>query len=414
MGLFWIESNRNLEVSYNTFFNELIKEGENNVYVKHENPYIVFLNLIRNCISGKKSIILDSDFSEVEMNALEISNDVYLNGKFVQPNLSESFQSFEDIISFLKAQNEKLEIDIYTSGTTGRPKKITQRFKNLTRAVKERESLQKCVWGFAYNPTHFAGLQVFFQALYNQNKIVYIFNKGFEAVYNDFLDYQITHLSCTPTFMKMLLPLIKTPINSVESLTFGGEKFEPSIEKIIKNKFPKATIKNVYASTEAGSLLKAEGEYFLIPSRYKDLIRIENNELLIHKELLGTSKSFNLEGDWYQTGDIVEFLDNEKFKFKNRKSEMINVGGYKVNPSEVEAIIKEIEGVQDVIVFGRDNSVMGKIVVAHVIKNESEDKKELKNRIKEITKSKLQDYKLPRLIKFVDAFELTRTGKIKR
>jgi acyl-CoA synthetase (AMP-forming)/AMP-acid ligase II len=53
-------------------------------------------------------------------------------------------------------------------------------------------------------------------------------------------------------------------------------------------------------------------------------------------------------------------------------------------------------------------------VVAHIIKNENEDKKEVKERIKKITSSKLQDYKLPRLIKFVDSFDLTRTGKIKK
>jgi acyl-CoA synthetase (AMP-forming)/AMP-acid ligase II len=147
---------------------------------------------------------------------------------------------------------------------------------------------------------------------------------------------------------------------------------------------------------------------------YKKVIKIKNNELLIHKELLGTSESFNLEGDWYKTGDVVEFKDKKRFKFKNRKSEMINVGGYKVNPSEVEAVIQEVKGVEDVIVFGRDNSVMGKIVVAHIVKTENEDKKKVKERIKKITSSKLQDYKLPRLIKFVDSFDLTRTGKIKK
>ena len=136
--------------------------------------------------------------------------------------------------------------------------------------------------------------------------------------------------------------------------------------------------------------------------------------MLIHKELLGISESLKLEGDWYKTGDVVEFKDKKRFKFKNRKSEMINVGGYKVNPSEVEAVIQEVKGVEDVIVFGRDNSVMGKIVVAHIVKTENEDKKKVKERIKKITSSKLQDYKLPRLIKFVDSFDLTRTGKIKK
>lgn len=414
MIFFWIDSKRKLEVTYENFFQKIIEEGVNNSYIKDSNPFSVFLSLIRNCISGKKSIILDADFSDDELLSLQISNKTYLEGGFMQNNLSEKFKSFADILFFIKENSEKLEIDIYTSGTTGRPKKVTQLFKNLTRAVKVRESLKDSVWGFAYNPTHFAGLQVFFQALYNKNTIVYIFNKGFDEVYLDFVDYSITNMSCTPTFMKMLLPSVKKNLVDVKSLTFGGEKFDSKIENELKKKFSVATVKNIYASTEAGSLLRADGEFFLIPNRYTEVVKIENNELLIHKELLGTSESFNLEGNWYKTGDIVEFKDEKRFKFKNRKSEMINVGGYKVNPSEVEAIIKEIKGVEDIIVFGRDNSVMGKIVVAHIIKNKNEDKKELKERIKKITTSKLQDYKLPRLIKFVDSFDLTRTGKIKK
>jgi acyl-CoA synthetase (AMP-forming)/AMP-acid ligase II len=414
MNSFWIDSKRKLEVTYEAFFQKIIEEGVNNVHIKNSNPYSVFLSLIRNCVSGTKSIILDSDFSDDELLSLDISKEDYVDGKFIQENLSDKFKSFDDILSFIRENNEELEIDIYTSGTTGRPKKITQLFKNLTRAVKVRDTLKDSVWGFAYNPTHFAGLQVFFQALYNRNAIVYIFNKGFDEVYLDFVDYNITNMSCTPTFMKMLLPSIKEDLIDVKSLTFGGEKFDPKIEKELKKKFSGATVKNIYASTEAGSLLKAEGELFSIPNRYTKVIKIKNNELLIHKELLGTSESFNLEGDWYKTGDVVEFKDKKRFKFKNRKSEMINVGGYKVNPSEVEAVIQEVKGVEDVIVFGRDNSVMGKIVVAHIVKTENEDKKKVKERIKKITSSKLQDYKLPRLIKFVDSFDLTRTGKIKK
>lgn len=186
-------------------------------------------------------------------------------------------------------------------------------------------------------------------------------------------------------------------------------------KKKIRIKFPKAEIKNVYASTEAGSLLRAEGEYFMIPNRYKDLIKIIDNELIIHKDLLGESKSFELKDSWYKTGDFVEFADsNDKFRFKNRKSEMINVGGYKVNPEEVEEVIKGVTGVKEVVVFGRENSVLGNIVIANVIKEEFVEKKELKITIINTVKRQLQEYKLPRLIKFVDSFELTRTGKIKR
>ena len=186
------------------------------------------------------------------------------------------------------------------------------------------------------------------------------------------------------------------------------------MESRITEKFPNAIIKNVYASTEAGSLLRTDGEFFVIPERYKLLIKIDNDELLINKELLGKSESFILEGNWYRTGDLVQFIDHEKFKFLSRKSEMINVGGYKVNPSEVEDVIRKVGGVKDIVVFGRANSIMGNVIVANIIKEEGQENKQLKERIKKGAVLHLQEFKIPRIINFVDYFELTRTGKIKK
>lgn len=411
---FWIDSERKLEIDYDSFFKELKKEGANNIYVLDENPYIVFLNLLRNLICGKKSVILDADFSEEEILGLGLSNDLIEKGIYHQSDESSSFNSISELYRHLEKDNHNLQIEIYTSGTTGRPKKVTQTLKNIARAVKVDTLFHNKTWGFAYNPTHFAGLQVFFQAFFNQNTLVYLFNKDYSLVNDDFARYKITHLSCTPTFMKMLIPNIETTMGNVENLTFGGEKFDPKLERIVSKKFPNASIKNIYASTEAGSLLRSEGEFFVIPKRYVDVVKIENKELLIHKELLGISNSFELIDCWYKTGDLVEFIDDEKFKFVNRKSEMINVGGYKVNPSEVEGVISEIEGVKDVIVFGRKNSVLGSIIVANIIKEDKEDPIKLKKRIKNIVSNSLQDFKIPRKISFVDSFQLTRTGKIKK
>ena len=412
MSFFWIDTEAQTRVTYQELLKDLTSPGENNFFIKKENPYFIYLSLLRNLMNSKKSIILDSDFSQEELLGLGLSEKKIIEGEYEQSDISIKFNSWEKVFQELQANRDNLEIEIYTSGTTGRPKNVSQTFKNITRAIKQKASLKSNVWAFAYNATHFAGLQVFFQGFFNKNTLVYVFKKDYKNVYENFLENKVSHLSCTPTFMKMFLPNIKNPLNDLVNLTFGGEKFDTKMVDRIKVKFPNAIIKNVYASTEAGSLLRAEGEYFIIPHRYKELIKIKDNEIQIHKELLGKSKSFELQGDWYKTGDIVEFLDTQKFKFKDRKSEMINVGGYKVNPSEVESVIKSINGVKDAIVFGLKNSVLGYIVVANIIKEESVDKKELKFAINTITKEQLQEYKLPRIIKFVDNFKLTRTGKL--
>jgi acyl-coenzyme A synthetase/AMP-(fatty) acid ligase len=414
MSLFWIDDSRGLEISYKGLYEDLIKEGEGNVYIQYKNPYLVFVSLLRNLLSQKKSIILDADFSTGELLTLGVSEEELLNSKYFQYNLSVDFKSLDEIFDLYNTKKEELEIEIFTSGTSGKPKKVNQNLVNIVRAVKVNPSFEKNIWGFAYNPTHFAGLQVFFQAFFNKNTLVYIFDSDYEIAYKMFRNYGITHLSCTPTFMKMLIPYVSKSLENVSSLTFGGEKFDSNMESRITEKFPNAIIKNVYASTEAGSLLRTDGEFFVIPERYKLLIKIDNDELLINKELLGKSESFILEGNWYRTGDLVQFIDHEKFKFLSRKSEMINVGGYKVNPSEVEDVIRKVEGVKDIVVFGRANSIMGNVIVANIIKEEGQENKQLKERIKKGAVLHLQEFKIPRIINFVDSFELTRTGKIKK
>lgn len=414
MGLFWLDTERGNKINYGTFLVELTAAGNNSIFIQEEDPFLVFKMLIRNLLNQKESIILDANFSDTELSELGVSDEDLKNGKYMQEDLSSRFKSLNEVRSHLKLLSDLLELTIYTSGTSGKPKKVTQSLNNVTRAVQVKKDHNEHNWGFAYNPTHFAGLQVFFQAFYNQNTLVYLFQKAFEKVYQDLRDANITHLSCTPTFMKMLLPAIEKPLPLIEVLTFGGEPFDSRIDQKIRTFFPNSKIKNVYASTEAGSLLRGEGEYFLIPDRYKNVLKIKDGELIIHNSLLGKSHTFILKDGWYHTGDLVQMEEDKKFKFKNRKTDSINVGGYKVNPKEIENVIKEIPGVVDVLVKGRKNSLLGNVIVAEVIPENIQDISELKKLINSTTKEQLQEFKKPHQIKFVNHFEFTRTGKIKR
>ena len=133
-----------------------------------------------------------------------------------------------------------------------------------------------------------------------------------------------------------------------------------------------------------------------------------------HKSLLGSSDSFTFSGEFYHSGDLIEWVDEDGgvFRFKNRKNEMINIGGYKVNPGEVEDILLSIDGVQQVLVYGKSNSVLGNILCADIMKDTNSLLTELD--IRTALKDQLQDFKIPRRIKFVKSLALTRTGKLKR
>jgi acyl-CoA synthetase (AMP-forming)/AMP-acid ligase II len=116
---------------------------------------------------------------------------------------------------------------------------------------------------------------------------------------------------------------------------------------------------------------------------------------------------------WYQTGDLIEIISKKPntFRFVSRKNEMINTGGYKVNPLEVEDVIRLCEGVTDVLVFAKKNSLLGNLVICEVVRhNELLTEKQ----IRFFLQDKLQEFKIPRIIKFVESLKITRTGKIIR
>jgi len=289
------------------------------------------------------------------------------------------------------------------------PKKVVHSFASITRGCKISEEYKNQIWGWAYNPTHMAGIQVFFQAMLNKNLLVMLFNRSRAMVIMALEQQRVTHLSATPTFFRMLLPL-ESVFNNVKNITFGGEKMDNNLINTLKKNFPNALFRNVYASTEAGSLFSSQGEYFKINERLKPFIRFVENEIYLHKSLLGNSDSLVIEDDWYKTGDLIEFMDekNELFRFLSRKNEMINVGGYKVNPNEVEEILNSHPNIIISRVFGKKNAVVGNLIVAEVVCNSN---LLTEKDIREFLQDKIQAFKIPRIITFVDKIELTRSGK---
>lgn len=368
--------------------------------------YEHFLNMLVALTAGKPLILIDSDMSEQELAGLSV--DMVNVPRDIPVKIWDNWEAFRNAVL-----NSLSEITIFTSGTTGQPKKVVHTVQTLTRSVRVSDRHADDVWLFAYNPTHMAGLQVFFQAFANQNTLVNAFNMSRDIVFNLIASHQVTHISATPTFYRLLLPADKH-FDSVRRVTLGGEKSGQSLYENVLKLFPLAKLNNIYASTEAGSLFAAKGENFQIPENIRDKCKIEGGELLIHKSLLGKSDSFVYQDDYYHTGDVVEWVDAAKglFRFVSRKNELINVGGYKVNPNEVEEAICRMEGVEQAHVYGKSNSILGNMLYAEIVKQPESPLGEMD--IRKGLVGTLQDFKIPRKITFVEHLSLTRTGKLKR
>lgn len=409
MSLFYINSIQEINKTYDDLFTDLNSIEGKDLYIQDVNTYSFFVQFIKRVISNKDCCILDSDFSEYEMHDLKFEDEIDETKQGT--NLVE-FKDFDEML--VKIKSSTSQISIFTSGTTGKPKRIVHNVDTLTRTVKKNDSLQNCIWAFAYNPTHIAGIQVFFQALFNKNTLIDVFKQSRNTVYEALEKYNVTHISATPTFYRLLLPFDKEFVN-VKRITFGGEKSDFNLYEKLKEVFPNSKITNIYASTELGTLLHANGELFTIPEVLKNDVLIKDNELFVRATFLGKSADLVIEDGMYRTGDVVEIISTNPitFKFITRISDYVNVGGYKVNVQEVEEVLSLIDGVLMASVTVKANSVLGNMLIANVVSDFTNSELSEKN-IKTILKDNLQEFKIPRIIKIVKELEFTRTGKISK
>jgi acyl-CoA synthetase (AMP-forming)/AMP-acid ligase II len=344
--------------------------------------------------------------------------------QFAPPNHNEA----TNVIPPGKAQVQPLPLDsnllarstcrlgISTSGTTGSPKLVWHKLETLTRGIRQSEKHRKDIWGLAYHPTHLAGLQVILQALANGNSLVVLFGLSPSQIHAAIDSTKLTHLSATPTFYRLICTP-DAPVHSlVKRVTFGGERASKSLLQISQRVFPHARTTNLYASTEAGTLLASQGEAFRIPPSLSERVRVRNAELEVHHSLLAQSlrelaDSAQVTTDGFvPTGDHVEWLvDGETFRIAGRAQQQLNIGGFKVHPGEIEDAIGGFPEVAEVRVYGRPNSVTGMLLCSDIRLHAGQvlTVKEVRRRLGEL----LPAYKLPGLVNFVESIAQTYSGK---
>jgi acyl-coenzyme A synthetase/AMP-(fatty) acid ligase len=408
MSLFWVDDQRGYSLSYQELIEELNKRDIRHPVVKTDDPAELFIELLLAIFDDGELVLLDADFSDDTLSQLGFGEDG-LPGE--EPMSEIDIEHPREISSKIGQVDDDWPLGLYTSGTTGTPERVEQTLDGLTRNVKRDEKFKNDVWAFAYNPSHFAGLQVFFQAIANLNPIIYIFEQSIDQIHEAIDKYEITHISATPTFYRLRLQRLNGEFPTVRRLTSGGERFEPSLRESLQNLFPNAKFRNVYALTEAGSLLESNGELFQIPQRFSDQIRVtEENELAIHKSLLADSVADEVSDGWFYTGDLVEYETESQFRFVGRESDFVNIGGYRVNPHEVEEMINNVDSVKAATVTARESSVTGHILVAEVEPIARVDSEVIKERVKS-TIEELEKWKQPRIIDIVDEINQSRSGK---
>lgn len=313
-----------------------------------------------------------------------------------------------------------------TSGTTGTPKLIEHSTGSLTKTCKADVDRGKdFIWGLVYDPFRFAGLQVVLQALASGSKLV-ICNqiaetKGQAAFLRE---KNVNALSATPTYWRKLLMSGFLRDHSLRQITLGGEPADQPVLNALKAAFPEARIAHIYASTEAGVGFSVKDGLVGFPDKYLqrgvagNQLRISDSGTLLikpekHVPSAGGTSLANNDG-FIDSGDLVA-VRGDRVLFLGRNSGAINVGGNKVIPEEVEAVIREVKGVGEVLVKPKGSGVMGQLVTAEVQPiSPGMDKTALKREIMTHCRANLEKYKVPALIRFVAEIERNPTGKISR
>jgi acyl-CoA synthetase (AMP-forming)/AMP-acid ligase II len=402
MSFFYIDEIRNQIITWDQLFKDLNEIKSFEKIVKTNDYYHIL-----------RSIII-SLFEEIEIVLLDPGEEILhsqlsKNSKLKKINYPSSKKDFRKRIRTIN----NWKVTLYSSGTTGLPKAVNHNLKSINRFLKVNSAASKNIWGLAYNPSHIAGLQVIMQAIYNGNTIVRLFGLSKQKILEQIEYYSITNISATPTFYKLLFP-IKNKYDSVKRITSGGESFNKILKENIKLVFPNAKITNVYASTEAGSLLASDGEYFEIKKDLKKFVRINNSEIEVQSSLLGKiGQNIKDKSKWFKTGDLVEMHKSnpQLFKITSRKSDLINIAGLNVNPIEVEELILGIKGILNARVRAKKNSLVGNILICDVVVNKVYVDEQY---IKKYLKKTLPKYKIPQIFKFKENISLTRTGKTNR
>lgn len=321
---------------------------------------------------------------------------------------------------------------LLTSGTTGVPKLVVHTFSTLTAGIRADTGLASpAVWSTFYDIRRYGGLQILLRALVTGGSLVL---SSADEPTGEFLAragaYGVTHISGTPSHWRRALMSPAARSMTPRYVRLSGEIADQSILDHLRSVYPEARVAHAFASTEAG-LAFAVGDGLegfpasLIGGRHADVeLNIDDGTLRIRSTrtavgyLGGRDEALKAQTGFVDTGDIVE-RRGDRYYFVGRRGGVINVGGLKVHPEEVEAVINRHPRVRMSLVRTRKNAITGALVVADVVLRAPEeapraDAARIEHEIAELCRRELPRHKVPAMISFVPSLAVAATGKLVR
>jgi acyl-coenzyme A synthetase/AMP-(fatty) acid ligase len=337
-----------------------------------------------------------------------------------------------------RQRSHETEWILLTSGTTGAPKLVLHTLATLTSTIVYQQARQSAassapVWSTFYDIRRYGGLQIFLRAAVRGGSLVLSDPK--ESI-TDFLARAsaagITHISGTPSHWRRALMSGAAATIAPAYVRLSGEIADQAILDNLKVAYSKSGVAHAFASTEAGVAFEVGDGLAGFPARLvggeagpvelavvEGTLRIRSGGNAI--QYLGEHAA-GLRGPdgFVDTGDRVELRDG-RYHFMGRAGGVINVGGLKVHPEEIEAVINAIPWVRMSLVKARRNPITGAVVTAEVVLADETDVPggrpegaALTREIIEACRRGLAPHKVPAMVRIVPSLEVSAAGKLVR
>ena len=339
--------------------------------------------------------------------------------------------------NFTRRQSHETEWILLTSGTTGAPKLVLHTLTSLAYVIvhqaRQQAASQSPVWSTFYDIRRYGGLQIFLRAALRGGSLVLSDPK--EAI-TDFLAraaaVNITHISGTPSHWRRALMSGAAATIAPAYVRLSGEIADQAILDNLRAAYPRSSVAHAFASTEAGVAFEVGDGLAGFPASLVGNgagpveLNIDGGTLRIRsganaERYLGEGFAPLRGADGFiDTGDRVELREG-RYHFMGRAGGVINVGGLKVHPEEVEAVINAIPWVRMSLVKARRNPITGAVVTAEVVLADETDAPGARPEGDAVTREiiaacrrDLPAHKVPAMVRIVPSLEMSPAGKLVR
>jgi acyl-coenzyme A synthetase/AMP-(fatty) acid ligase len=320
---------------------------------------------------------------------------------------------------------------LLTSGTTGLPKLVAHTLCSLAGAIRSGNSPESdVIWSTFYDTRRYGGLQIFLRAALTGTSLV--LSSAHEST-AQFLARAgacgVTHISGTPSHWRRALMSPSAHLINPDYIRLSGEITDQAVLDQLRAFYPQARISHAFASTEAGVAFDIKD---LLSGLHSDVIKhtpgvemkIEYGTLRIRSDRTATCylnhecRPLKDKDGFVDTGDVLE-LRGGRYYFVGRRDGVINVGGLKVHPEEVEEVINRHPLVRMSLVRTRKNPIMGSLVIADVVLETAQqpgsaDDHTIQRDILTLCRESLSAHKVPVSINVVSSLAVAETGKLIR